>query len=256
LAILAGLTVLSLLAAAGIHGLQLVAKTFDAIEGGVGSLLAWTLAIAQRLLRVAKLVAQILQAGSDLLLGLRRIGIHAAAEPVGAFLDAILGVVRVEVAESVAQFAGCGALIGSEVALRIAHLLLQLGEIVGEVLALVGKLVGIIGICRRTAVVGLPETARQGGRARHLTELLRLIFFFLRKAIGFVRQGIETAAGILLLRASKKILRFAETVRGATRFSAAGLGVAHILVGGTQAFERLRDAGIGGILLAGLSGLP
>jgi len=61
--------------------LQLVAEALDAIESGVGPLL---LAFAQGLLCLMHLVAELLKAGGNLLLGLGRIGIEAATQPIGA----------------------------------------------------------------------------------------------------------------------------------------------------------------------------
>lgn len=189
-----------------------------------------------------------------MLLGVGRIRIHPLLEPIGAFLDAIFGVVRVQIAEGVTKLAGGGALVRSEIVLRIAHLLLQLGEIVGQALAFIGELLRFLGIPLLTiAIVRLAETSGEGGGAWHLAELLLLIFFLLRQAIGFARHSVEAAVGVLLLRAREKILRFAETVRGAASFGAAGLGMAHIVIGCAQPLQGLRNALIVGILLARLA---
>lgn len=267
LAVLTRLTVLTLLtllpalaiavATTRIHGLQLTAQALDAIESGIGAgLLAWTLAVTQGFLRITNLVAQILQAGGNLLLGIGRIRIHAAAQPVSAFLDAILGVIRVEVAESVAQFAGGGALVGGEIALRVAHLLLQLREIVCQALAFISEFLRFLWISLLTVtIVGLAETSGEGRGTWHLAKLLLLIFFLLSEAVSFAGHGIEAAVGVLLLRTAEKILRLAETVCGAARFGAAGLRAAHVVIRFAQTLQRLRYARIGGTLLTGLSSL-
>ena len=66
LSLLAALPGLSI-AAAWVHGLQLIAEPLDAVERGVAAL---RLALAQGLLRLAHLIAEFLQAGGDLLLGI------------------------------------------------------------------------------------------------------------------------------------------------------------------------------------------
>ena len=184
-----------------------------------------------------------------MLLGIRRIRIYAATQPIGAVLDAILRVVRVEIAKSVAKLAGGGTLVGGEIALRVAHLLLQLREIVCEALAFIGQLLRFLRISLLTVtIVGLAETSCEGRGTGHLAKLLLLIFFLLGEAISFVRHGVETAVGVLLLRATKKIraLREGGPPRGALRRCPAARGsYRHWLA--ADARRACCDARIGGI---------
>ena len=59
--------------------------------------------------------------------------------------------------------------------------------------------------------------------AGHLAKFLLTDPFPASQAIGFVRHRIQTAVGMLLLRATKQIGGFAQAVGGAARFGAARL---------------------------------
>ena len=254
-ALLSRLTLLAALAiavaTAWIHGLQLIAEALDAIESGVapgcwpGPWPSPRAFCASRIwsLRFCRLEAICFSVSGELGFTPRR--------SQSALFWMRFSVSFVSRSPSASRsLLGGRTLVGSEIALRVAHLLLQLREIVGQTLALIGEFLRfLVDFPADRNHVGLTETSCEGRGTGHLAKLLLLIFFLLSEAIGFARHGVEAAVGVLLLRATEKILRFAETVRGAARFGAAGLGAAHVVVGfASERLQSLRDARIGGIL--------
>jgi hypothetical protein len=83
-----------------------------------------------------------------------------------------------------------------QLASRTPQILLQLREVIGELLAVFRQLVSLLEPC---GILLLIRSPRLPG---HAPNAIRLGVLFLAQAVGFARQGIELAGGLLLLRAA------------------------------------------------------
>ena len=99
--------------------------------------LSW-FALTHSLLRLAKLLTQLLQPLRYLVLGTVRIRIDAAAQPVGRPLHMIVEVGLVHFGQRISQLLRDTGLVRSHLTRSIANTLLQLRQIVGELLPLAG----------------------------------------------------------------------------------------------------------------------
>ncbi|HEX4150100.1 MAG TPA: hypothetical protein VHY20_13970 [Pirellulales bacterium] len=82
------------------------------------------------MLRGAEIVSQLAEIGGNvrLCIGIRSV---PAAQPIGAALQSRFEIGLIEIAERIAKFGGGGMLIGSHLARRATHLLLELAHAVG-----------------------------------------------------------------------------------------------------------------------------
>src|SRR5208282_3934247 len=166
--------------------------------------------------------------------------IHAAPEHVRASLNARVEIGLVELPQSVANLRGCGAVPGRKIADGVSHPLFKAPQIVHQTLAIVGQRLRRVLRGTRPRAVGI--------RARQITNSVRLIALFIRKAIRLSSQSIE-ASGVLLTLSSTQEIRCLAKPLGGTP----GVGLTlplrgsapHVVVGLPKLIERLLDARVG-----------
>ena len=97
------------------------------------------LALPHSLLRLAELLAQFVQSLRNLRFSSIRIGIDAAAQPVRRSLHMVVQIGVIHTGQRIAQLLRNPRLIGSHLTFRITDAFLQLGQLIGELLALLRK---------------------------------------------------------------------------------------------------------------------
>jgi hypothetical protein len=166
-------------------------------------------------------------------------------------LHARAEIVFVQPLDRAPQPAGSRRLRGRELARRAAHLLGEASQVIGHLLAIVDHLVDFLGgrILRRRA------TGARGILLRHqIAHVIRLLLLLGRQLIGRLGHRVETAGGVLLLRAAQQIGGFAQAIGRAAGIGGAGIlggRAPHVFVGLAQAVERLLGrllAAVGGLL--------
>ena len=205
-------------AARSCHGFNLVAQTLHLIERrGLVALLSCAaltgLALPHSLLRLAKLLAQLAQSLRNF--GLRAIGvwIDPAAQPVRS-LHMVVQIGLIHPGQRIAQLLRNPRLIGGHLARGIADIFLQAGQLVGELLPLLRKLVALADEGRHVVHVGCAGITLLAGQ---FVDPVCLRMFFLRQLTGLARQGVDFAGRELLLRAGEQVGGIAQTVGGLLR---------------------------------------
>lgn len=217
---------------------QLVAQAGEIVHGPVEpGFLRIALRSAQSAGSIADLLTQSLQIVRQR--SFDRIGKLAGAQPIGTALQTAAKIVLVHAVEGAAQFTGCARLRRRQLPGRVAHLLGEAREIVGNLLAIVDHLVKLRGGYLRRLFAGIPR----GAELRHqIAHMVRLLFLPVGELIGRLGHRVEVTRGVLLLRAAEQVGSFAQTVGGAAgvgRTCALGGGPLHIVAGLAQAFQRL-----------------
>src|SRR5581483_358240 len=227
------LTATLLLPALAVHALlgrlQDLAVLLDLLEGCLHGLvvLSALLSLPERLLHFAKLIAKIVQAGSDLRFGHQPVFADAAADPVGVALHVAHQLLLLQVAERFAHLGGSLAFAGLQVARGVLHVLLQLLEL-GDLLVLG---IGQLGLLLTAGVLVVAEG------------LAHLAFEFLLLAgqiLGLTGDVVHLIGGLLPLHARDQILGLLQTIGGALlgRLSLLRSGL-HLGVGGAHIVQRL-----------------
>jgi hypothetical protein len=123
---------------------NLATKPFEPVQRRFRALGSLSLTTGdERLLGLMQVIAQSLQTGGDLCLGPVRVGIEAAAKPVGRTLEPCFEIGLVDAFERAAELVGGGSLSGVELARGVAHALLELRQVVGHSLTIGGKLLDV-----------------------------------------------------------------------------------------------------------------
>jgi hypothetical protein len=176
------------------------------------------LRIAHGASRVADLSAQLLQVAGKA--GFDRIGELSATQPIRAALHAGAEIVFVQAIQRAAQFARSRRLGGREFARSIAHLLGEVRQVIGHLLAIVDHLVDFLGGWAGRLLAGGASGVLPGHQVPHVVGLLLLPR---RQLVGRLGHRVEAAGGVLLLRAAQQVCGFAQAVCGAAGVGGAGI---------------------------------
>lgn len=183
-----------------------------------------------------------------------RIGEIAAAQPIGAALQARAEIVLVEPLKRVAQLARSRRLGRRELADRRAHLLREMRKIVSHLLAVVDHFVDFLS----RWILRLLAPGACGVHLRDdVAHVIGLLLLARGELVGRLRHGTETPGGILLLAPGEEVGRLAQAIGGAARIGGAGVlrsGALHVLIGLAEAIESLLRcllAAVSSLLTAG-----
>jgi hypothetical protein len=228
---LAWLTGISLPPIPAAQRLDLTTQPLDVVESGL-RVRSWLLLTAchERLLRLAHLIAQTLQAGGDLRFRAVAVRIDAAAKPVGRPLQARFEVALVQALERLSQLTGHCALTGIELARGVSHVLLKVRKVVGHALSIVGEL---LDVAPDRSISRTPL---------ELADAIGLALFLGGQTIGLLRNRAETSGGDLRLHPTQQTARLAEAFGGQTRVgrrTRIGCGTPHLFLRLSQTIQRL-----------------
>lgn len=215
------------------EGFHLVAKPLNLVEGFLRILL---LAI-EGLLRLVQGIVEALHAvGYALILAVLR-RIDSAANPIRTLPEAVLQVILFHAAEGVAQFGSGSRLRSAKSARGLLHLLFELAERVGGLLAIIAKLGLLLALVQPIGGVAM---------SKHLAHARFLILLLFLKPIRFAGHGVHLLRGFSLLHPAQQVGSFLQAFGGTPRSGIIWLCLrsrsGHIFLGLTQAIERLLHA--------------
>jgi hypothetical protein len=187
------------------------------------------------------LLAQLLKPFADPIFCSIGVGIHAAPQPICGSLHAVGQIRLVHSVQCIAQLRSRLGLLRRHLTRAVAQLPLQLRQVIRKLLPVFRKLIPLLDSRLVLLLIGWRTLTRK------ITHAISLGMLFFAEPIAFLRERIQTACSLLLLRPAHQVGSIAKLIgRLARGFTALLLACAalHRLLGAAQAIESLGHARI------------